>query len=123
MTFFFTLLALFGYVASAPLSVRDVFVPPILYPGEGTVWEAGRTYHVVWDVSNPPAQITNKLGEIVLANKGYLNLAYPLAKDFDILLGRYEVKIPADTVPGTEYAVVLFGDSGNFSPNFTITAN
>lgn len=94
MTFIFTLLALFSYVASAPISARDVFVPPVLYPRAGTVWKAGETYTVTWyvpspsphhrsdandrffvtirDISNPPAQITNKQGEIVLSKGGYL---------------------------------------------------
>lgn len=62
----------------------------------------------------------------------------PLATGFDILLGRFEVTVP-DVADGDDYAIVcefncylrylskvliffkVFGDSGNFSPNFTIT--
>lgn len=50
MTFLFTILALFSFVASAPLSARDVFVPPVLYPGANVVWKAGATHNVTWYV-------------------------------------------------------------------------
>jgi hypothetical protein len=50
VTFLFTLLAIFSYVACAPLSARDVFVPPVLYPDTGVVWKAGGCYNVTWYV-------------------------------------------------------------------------
>ncbi|KAJ3543206.1 hypothetical protein NM688_g5886 [Phlebia brevispora] len=116
--FFLTLASL---AASLPLSIRDVFVPPVLYPHDGTVWAVGQKHNVTWDVSNPPAQITNPLGEIFLAKGGILlDLDQPLAANFSILLGRIEVTVP-DVEPGSDYSVVVFGDSGNYSPNFTIT--
>jgi len=121
-TLILTVLSLLCLVTSAPISGRDVFVPPVLYPGKGTVWKAGDRHNVTWDVSNPPAQITNKLGRVVLSRAGILiGLENPLADKFDIMLGRIEVTVPADTEPGTDYSIVLFGDSGNSGKNFTIT--
>ncbi|KAF9465755.1 hypothetical protein BDZ94DRAFT_300949 [Collybia nuda] len=121
-SFFFALFALFSIAASAPLAARDVYVPPVLYPNANTVWKAGSRHNVTWDTSNPPAQITNKIGMIVLAKGDFLiGLNEPLAKGFDILSGRQEVTLPADTTPGDDYSVVLFGDSGNNSQKFKIT--
>ncbi|KAF8735202.1 hypothetical protein AX14_002556 [Amanita brunnescens Koide BX004] len=115
--------ALFGaFVTAAPVVNRDVYVPPVIYPNYGTVWKAGSTHNVTWDTSDPPLQITNKLGRIVLSKHGLLLLDTPLAIGFNILHGRQEVTIPADAEPGTDYAIVLFGDSGNYGETFTIVA-
>ncbi|OSC97236.1 hypothetical protein PYCCODRAFT_1419907 [Trametes coccinea BRFM310] len=114
------LLALFAVVSALPLAVRDVFVPPVTYPHAGTVWKVGSHHNVTWDTSNAPAQITNKEGRVVLAKGGVLDYEHPLANGFDILLGRIEVKVP-DVEPGSDYTIVLFGDSGNDSAEFTIT--
>lgn len=35
-----------------------------------------------------------------------------LAQGFDILLGAINVTLPADTIPASDYSIVLFGDSG-----------
>ncbi|KAK7694118.1 hypothetical protein QCA50_003694 [Cerrena zonata] len=53
-------------VTEASLEKRDVFVPPVLYPHAGTVWTSGQRHNVTWDVSNPPKQITNGKGMILL---------------------------------------------------------
>ncbi|KAG6889810.1 hypothetical protein C0992_003925 [Termitomyces sp. T32_za158] len=99
-TFILAILSLFTLVASAPVDTRDVYVPPVVYPSAGTVWQAGSTHNVTWDISNPPKQITNKRGMIVLAKGNMLiGLDTPLAKDFDILNGKQEVTIPVDTAP------------------------
>lgn len=76
-TFFLTIFTLLGsfVVQAAPaveLERRDVFVPPVLSPKAGDVWKSGSTVEVVWDVSNPPKQITNKIGRIML-RKGDLS--------------------------------------------------
>lgn len=66
--------------------------------------------------------------------------ANPLAKNFSILEGRHEIQVP-NVAPGDDYTIVreylhvhisidrplipgipVFGDSGNDSPAFTITA-
>jgi hypothetical protein len=86
------LCAILVAVSSAPVQTRDVYVPPVLYPHNGTVWKVGSYHNVTWygcshlrsmsaplyllcrrDTSNPPANITNKKGIIVLAKAGRLN--------------------------------------------------
>jgi len=116
----FSLLFLFVQASPVPepLDKRDVFVPPILYPHAGTVWRSGEQHSVVWDVSNPPAQITNTKG-MVLLRKGNLSTPLVLAAGFDILLGRITIQVPL-VLEDDDYSLVLFGDSGNFSPQFTI---
>ncbi|OJT13975.1 hypothetical protein TRAPUB_9459 [Trametes pubescens] len=122
LSVFTFLLSLFAVVSALPLALRDVFVPPVTYPHAGTVWKVGQHHNVTWDTTNAPVNITNKVGMIVLAKGGLLqDLANPLAKDFDILKGRFEIQVP-NVTPGDDYTIVLFGDSGNDSANFTITA-
>ncbi|KAJ2912625.1 hypothetical protein MD484_g7791, partial [Candolleomyces efflorescens] len=122
-SFIFTILTFFSMLSlAAPISEkRDVFVPPVLEPAAGTIWQKGSNETVVWDVSNPPAQITNKLGRIYLRSveQEIILLDQPLATGFDILVGQQEVTVPTDLASG-EYQVVLFGDSGNWGPVFNI---
>ncbi|KAF9563570.1 hypothetical protein CPC08DRAFT_632605 [Agrocybe pediades] len=111
--------AIFGAIASpVTLEKRDVFVPPVLSPRSGTVWKSGERHTVVWDTRNAPVNITNKVGVIRL-RKDDLTTPLILASNFDILSGRQTVTVP-NLVEGDDYQVVLFGDSGNFSPKFTI---
>ncbi|KAG1906596.1 uncharacterized protein F5891DRAFT_472668 [Suillus fuscotomentosus] len=117
-TFIFTLLALFSLSLSAPMR-RDVFVPPIIYPKSGVVWIAGQHHNVTWETDGAPVSITNGIGRVYLANNTIIDLDHPLAIGFDILDGRVSVQVPS--VPtGQNYSLVLFGDSGNYSPQFTI---
>ncbi|OCH85233.1 hypothetical protein OBBRIDRAFT_740243 [Obba rivulosa] len=51
----------------------------------------------------------------------HLDLDHPLAEDVDLTRGHVEIQVPSVT-PGDDYIVVLFGDSGNRSPRFTIAA-
>ncbi|KAH9848913.1 hypothetical protein C2E23DRAFT_842087 [Lenzites betulinus] len=106
---------------TASLERRDVFVPPVLYPHAGTVWVKGQRHNVTWDTTNAPVNITNKIGTILL-RQGDLTTPLILADGFDILLGRIEVTVPW-VLHGSDYSLVLFGDSGNFSPQFTITSS
>jgi len=125
LTFFTKLLTLFVVLLGAAVNAlpviesRDVYVPPILYPHAGTVWKVKNHHNVTWDISNPPKQITNGIGLIML-RKGGLATPLILADNFNILLGRIEVEVPW-VIPGDDYQLVLLGDSGNFSPDFTIT--
>ncbi|CAK5267965.1 unnamed protein product [Mycena citricolor] len=105
-------------VGALPLDARDVFVPPVLYPHAGTVWGVGQQHHVVWDTSNAPKQITNGKG-VVMLRKANITTPLILGEGFDILLGRVQVTVPW-VIEGDDYQLVLFGDSGNFSPFFTI---
>ncbi|KAF8997913.1 hypothetical protein BDQ17DRAFT_1362831 [Cyathus striatus] len=117
------LFSLFSTLAAAsPINIasRDVFVPPILYPHAGTVWKVGQHHNVTWDVSDAPAQITNPVGQVFLRQNGLTQLSNPLAQGFNILDGRVVIQVP-NVAPAKDYQLVLFGDSGNFSPLFTIT--
>ncbi|PBK99802.1 hypothetical protein ARMGADRAFT_1008289 [Armillaria gallica] len=114
------LTALVASAFATPIHVtRDVYAPPVTSPNVSTVWTVNTTQTVTWDTSNPPAQITNRLGSIRL-RKGDSTLPLVLADGFDILLGKFEVTVPWVT-EGDDYVIVLFGDSGNWSPEFTIT--
>ena len=57
------------------------------------------------DASEPPAQITNGKGKIVLAKGERLQLDTVLADGFDILTGIQEVTVP-EVEDGTDYAIV-----------------
>lgn len=121
--FFLTIFTLLGsfVVEAAPVAEkRDVYVPPITYPTAGVVWNSGEEQTVTWDTSNPPKQITNKIGRVML-RKGDLSTPLVLAGNFDILKGHIKVKVP-QVISGDDYSLVLFGDSGNFSPKFTINS-
>ncbi|KAJ7736597.1 hypothetical protein DFH07DRAFT_842977 [Mycena maculata] len=126
----FALINAFALLSAAALAVqampltlmsRDVYTPPITYPHAGTVWTIGQTHNVTWDTSDPPVNITNKIGMIML-RKDNLTTPLILENSFSILLGRIEVKVPW-VVDGDDYQLVLFGDSGNFSPYFTINGS
>ncbi|RDB27656.1 hypothetical protein Hypma_003180 [Hypsizygus marmoreus] len=118
----FLLASLSAFVQAKPISLaeRDLFVPPVLYPHDGTFWRVNQRHNVTWDISHPPVNITNKIGRIML-RKGRVTTPLILAKRFDILLGRIEVTVPW-VIDGTDYQVVLIGDPGNFSQFFAITA-
>ncbi|KAG2342196.1 hypothetical protein BDR05DRAFT_976609 [Suillus weaverae] len=119
-TFILTLLALFSLSLSAPMR-RDVFVPPITYPQAGVIWIAGQHHNVTWETDDAPVHITNGIGRVYLATNTIIDLDHPLAVGFNILDGRVAIQVPS--VPrGRNYSIVLFGDSGNYSPEFTITS-
>ncbi|KAH6907953.1 hypothetical protein BKA70DRAFT_1400890 [Coprinopsis sp. MPI-PUGE-AT-0042] len=122
LTFFVALCSTQLSSAAPSLEARSVFVPPVIKPDSTDTWVIGTTESVVWDVSNPPAQISNKEGLIVLRNvkTELLELDHPLAQGFNILLGTIDVTVPAVT-PGTYQAVVI-GNSGNWGQPFEIVA-
>lgn len=101
----------------------DVWVPPVTSPTASAVWEVGGSYQVTWDTSTKPAKVTNPTGKIYLGHVekggGVSQDANPLISGFQLSDGEVSVMVPDDTVPGT-YVVVLYGDSGNYSPQFSI---
>ncbi|KAJ7111221.1 hypothetical protein C8R44DRAFT_833281 [Mycena epipterygia] len=105
-------------ISLTAIETRDVFAPPITYPDAGTVWYVGQIQNVTWDTSDAPVNITNKIGRIMLRKDG-LTTPLVLQDNFPILLGCIEVKVPC-VEDGDDYQLVLFGDSGNFSPPFKI---
>jgi len=117
--FLFSLLSLFALVGAFPVR-RDVWDPQILSPNSSTVWVVGQTYNVTWNTTDAPEHITNSIGRVVLATNGSEDYENPLAANFSILLGSIPITVP-NIEPGSDYAIVLFGDSGNFSPTFNVT--
>ncbi|KAF9267299.1 hypothetical protein L218DRAFT_855737 [Marasmius fiardii PR-910] len=104
---------------------RDVYSPRITNPTGDTVWTVGLNATITWDMSSMPKNITNSNGEVVLGHLNgtdsneHLDLRHPLAEGIDLHSGNVTIIIP-EVEPGENYFVVLFGDSGNRSPPFTI---
>jgi len=48
MTVVFTLFTIFLVAFGAPVSPRDVFVPPLMSPKAGAVLKVGHTYEITW---------------------------------------------------------------------------
>ncbi|KAJ8469230.1 hypothetical protein ONZ51_g9129 [Trametes cubensis] len=109
-----------------PILPRDVWSPPIIKPDANAVWTAGAKVEVVWDTSTRPQQVTNYEGLLVLGfledgdeTNEHLDFDHPLAEGFNLTQGQIHVRVPyVDSA--NDYIVVLFGDSGNRSPRFTI---
>lgn len=129
MTSFTTLFSALVVAASsavaAPASPLEliVFSPTITGPTAGAIWTSGSSQTVTWDTSNIPAEKENSTGLLLLGrlqnNSENLDIAHPLAVDFPIKDGSVNITVPNEPF-GMDYIVVLFGDSGNKSPEFTI---
>ncbi|KAI1789774.1 hypothetical protein LXA43DRAFT_549252 [Ganoderma leucocontextum] len=110
---------------NAALARRDVWSPVILSPNASDVWRAGSLVEIRWDTADPPAQVTNYMGRILLGHEQdadgneHLDFEHPLAQGFNLSRGAVSVTVP-DVVPSNNYFIVLYGDSGNRSPSFTI---
>ncbi|KAJ7736576.1 hypothetical protein DFH07DRAFT_779647 [Mycena maculata] len=115
---FLSAAALAAVQATPLISSRDVYAPPITYPHTDSVWLVGQTHTVTWNATNPPAQITNPIGTILL-RKSNLTTPVIMQANFALVSGKATVKVPW-VQDGDDYQLVLFGDSGNFSPYFTI---
>ncbi|KAF8843219.1 hypothetical protein BDN67DRAFT_964584 [Paxillus ammoniavirescens] len=118
------LTSLVSFVYAVPLALRDVVDPPITSPTAATVWHVGDTQTVTWSTAGLPSNPSNPNGMLVLGymanNSENLMLNSPLATNLSYAAGQAEITVP--NVPtGSNYIVVLFGDSGNASPEFTIT--
>jgi hypothetical protein len=116
-----TLLALAASALAAPveLETRDVWDPKVLYPNSHTVWHAGETHTVVWNTTNPPKLVSNGAA-IYLRQTNKFYGDSPLAEGFDLHSGRQTITLPKNLTTGSDYRIVLFGDSGNWSPKFKI---
>jgi len=111
-------LALVAGVHASPIEPRSVWTPHIKYPHRGTVWHIGEAHNVKWIIDDCPPTLTNPVGEVRLRKNGN-TLPEPLAAAFDLRSGSIAIQVP-NVPPGDDYQLVLFGDSGNFSPSFTI---
>ncbi|KAL6302859.1 hypothetical protein BKA93DRAFT_381266 [Sparassis latifolia] len=128
---FFTsvLTAMFATLAASTLATPisraedDIVSPQITYPTTGAVWIPFTNQTVTWDTSNIAPADANNTGLLLLgyneANSEHLDIQYPLATQFPIGAGSVDIVVPNVTLR-TDYIVVLFGDSGNASPEFTI---
>ncbi|KAH9892701.1 hypothetical protein C8Q73DRAFT_791724 [Cubamyces lactineus] len=118
--------ALVAAAATVSAAPGIVFSPPVTSPTAGQVWTIGSTQTVTWDTTNIPAANANQTGLILLgfiedgSDDEHLDTQNPLAVNFPITAGSVSVEVP-DVTPRDDYVVVLFGDSGNTSPQFTIT--
>ncbi|KIJ17905.1 hypothetical protein PAXINDRAFT_167837 [Paxillus involutus ATCC 200175] len=118
------LTSLVSFVYAVPLALRDVVDPPITSPTAATIWHVGDTQTVTWSTAGLPSNPSNPNGMLVLGymanDSENLMLDSPLATNLSYAVGQAEITVP--NVPtGSNYIVVLFGDSGNASPQFTIT--
>ncbi|KAJ7277490.1 hypothetical protein C8J57DRAFT_1713821 [Mycena rebaudengoi] len=122
LSFVLAAIAGVGAVPAGPVGpvANDVFVPPILTPAAGTVWESFQRQNVTWDASNAPNTISNR-ASILLARDG-VEFPFILASDFDLRAGFVKLTVP-HVLSGSDYQIVLFGDSGNLSPMFTINSD
>ncbi|KAJ7069653.1 hypothetical protein C8F01DRAFT_1048453 [Mycena amicta] len=130
-----SLLALAASGLTAPtLGPQELIVvsPNITSPQAGDFWLAGSTQVVRWNTANiPPAAAKNTglllIGHITIMRdqdgKEYpsenLDINHPLASGFRLTDGNVTVVVP-HIIPRDDYMLVLFGDSGNTSPTFTI---
>ena len=75
-TAFAALLSASTAVFAAPVGfvARDVWVPQILDPTEQSVWQAGGTFDVTWDLSQQPQSVTNPVGTVYLSADGILDI-------------------------------------------------
>ncbi|OCH86865.1 hypothetical protein OBBRIDRAFT_796737 [Obba rivulosa] len=100
-----------------------VFSPHITEPTAGQIWPVGTNQTVTWDTSAIPAEGANQTGLLLLGYQANdsenLDISHPLAAGFPISAGEINITVPNVTMR-TDYIVVLFGDSGNVSPQFTI---
>ncbi|KAK7467645.1 hypothetical protein VKT23_004698 [Stygiomarasmius scandens] len=114
----FTATSVNGLTIPTARNVLDVFVPTITSPVTGTVWTIGTAVNVTWDTSNAPENISN--GAAVLLRKAGAPFQNDfLAEGFDLRAGFVTIVVP-DVPAGDDYAITLFGDSGNISDEFSI---
>ncbi|KAI0289172.1 hypothetical protein BC826DRAFT_1032883 [Russula brevipes] len=117
------LLCVLALAQAVPMDpVRLVVNPHITSPTESTVWHPSDQVTVTWDTSIIPAE-GNFPVMLVLGHpeddSENLDVNHPLAQDFSLRASSVEFTVP-DVKPMSNYIVVLFGDSGNASPPFTI---
>ncbi|KAG9309259.1 hypothetical protein JVU11DRAFT_10742 [Chiua virens] len=117
--------SLLSLVSALPVASpvrRDVWDPPVTWPDASTVWVAGDTYNVTWSISNEPVNVTDSVGMVLLRHGVNADEVYTLAQGFPLNATAINVTVPADVEPDTDWIIMLMGDSGNWSPQFTIVA-
>ncbi|KAH9949857.1 hypothetical protein B0H21DRAFT_687892 [Amylocystis lapponica] len=106
--------------------IDDVYSPDITSPKVGDLWTVGQNQTVTWDASKVPQTNENSTGLLLLGYEDdpsageHLDIKDPLAVGFPISAGTVSFTVP-NVTDRSDYIVVLFGDSGNASPKFTIS--
>ncbi|KAI0754870.1 hypothetical protein C8Q80DRAFT_1094152 [Daedaleopsis nitida] len=130
---FSVLAAAAAAVCAAPSSVfnpsgynTDIVVkPPVTAPVAGDSWLVGSIQTITWETKDIPEEFHDRSGALFLGyiedgnDSEHLDMARPLAMNFPITDGAVNVTVP-NVMPRNDYVVVLFGDSGNASPKFSI---
>ncbi|GAB5585602.1 hypothetical protein Unana1_00502 [Umbelopsis nana] len=109
-----------------------VYSPKITKPDKTTKWRAGESFTVTCNLFRDPDSAgipipdsvngTIKLGYLLNGDKYNEHLYWDLADKFRLNSGSQRITLPKDLETRSTYIVVLFGDSGNASPEFTIKA-
>ncbi|SAM02294.1 hypothetical protein [Absidia glauca] len=120
---------LFALTTLVTLSLAIVLNPQITSPSADTKWRAGDTRTVTWDTENVTGgpipegmKGTIKLGYLDPKDGPNEHLNWDLGSGFDLNKGSFVVTLPSELETKRTYIIVLMGDSGNASPQFTITA-
>jgi len=129
---FTTVLAAVAAASAASLHLSratlDVIDLPVVHPAAGDVWHVGDVQTVTWDTAPLPSNEQDKTGMILLGfynhtstdpTNEHLDTQNPLANGFLLSAGQINVTVP-DKPELDSYFLVLFGDSGNTSGEFTI---
>ncbi|KAJ7781764.1 hypothetical protein DFH07DRAFT_386582 [Mycena maculata] len=129
-----SVLAIAVAASSTPIQPQqlDVITPHITSPVENDIWVPGENRTVTWNTTEIPPAFKNNTGKLVLGyytttkdDQGHwqtsenLNNTSPLAQNFVLGDGCANITVP-HVPPRSTYIVVLFGDSGNASPQFKI---
>ncbi|KAF8914889.1 hypothetical protein CPB85DRAFT_1433370 [Mucidula mucida] len=131
LVLFTTLFFALGVVAYPARSTRPqnliVWNPKITSPKPGDkAWVSNERRNVTWSVDDIPPEKRNDTGKVVLGHwdmdgqNENLNYTHPIARDFPLITGWIECTMPPHVPSGNQYFVVLFGDSGNTSPTFSV---
>lgn len=117
---------LLAFSTAAPVHPVELLAwsPTILSPIPLTSWPRGSTQTVTWATDNVPAEKMNSTGLLLLGylenDSENLDIKHPLAVDFPIISGEVAFTVPENATVRSNAIVVLFGDSGNASPEFCI---
>ncbi|KAG2037794.1 hypothetical protein BDR03DRAFT_863160 [Suillus americanus] len=117
---------LLAFATAAPVHPVELLAwsPTILCPTRFTIWPRGSTQTVTWETDNIPEEKLNSTGLLLLGymanNSENLDIKHPLAVNFPIISGEVTFTVPDNATVRGNAIVVLFGDSGNASPEFAI---
>ncbi|KAG1748752.1 hypothetical protein EDB19DRAFT_1630045 [Suillus lakei] len=117
---------LLAFATAAPVHPVELLAwsPTILCPTQFTIWPRGSTQTVTWATNNIPEEKLNSTGLLLMGymenDSENLDIKNPLAVNFPIISGQVSITVPENATVRGNAIVVLFGDSGNASPEFAI---